>query len=181
MVWDKYNQEEKDDDEEEEAEEEGDEDEMEDAMYTRRMNFTGDWIVNHSRSNSNSAINLSLMMYDEYGLGETHMTTDKEYGRESAGLLICIFLLSPTYSTYRPLPPRSADNASATERFHLLRARLWLSDGNPGGPDEARLPRALEDELVLLPQVRGCLYQQVSVQPHGFPMEFFIKPIPFYL
>ncbi|XP_017836192.1 zinc finger protein 761 isoform X2 [Drosophila busckii] len=46
--------------------------------YKRRMNFTGDWIVNHSRSNSNSALNLT-MMYDDYVLEETQITTDKEY------------------------------------------------------------------------------------------------------
>ncbi|XP_020800475.1 zinc finger protein 33A [Drosophila serrata] len=87
VFWDKYNKDENGDDEEEETEE-GDDDDMEDAMYTRRMNFTGDWIVNHSRSNSNSAMNLSLMMYDEYGLGETHMTTDKEYDLYLLDLLI---------------------------------------------------------------------------------------------
>ncbi|KAH8252380.1 hypothetical protein KR038_011072 [Drosophila bunnanda] len=87
VFWDKYNQEEIDNDEEGE-DEEGDDDDMEDAMYTRRMNFTGDWIVNHSRSNSNSAMNLSLMMYDEYGLGETHMTTDKEYDLYLLDLLL---------------------------------------------------------------------------------------------
>ncbi|XP_017123710.1 zinc finger protein 33A [Drosophila elegans] len=79
-AWDKYNMDDEDegsDSDVEEREDEGDDD-REDAMYTRRMNFTGDWIVNHSRSNSNSAGNLSLL-YDDYGLVETHMTTDKEY------------------------------------------------------------------------------------------------------
>ncbi|XP_017077227.1 zinc finger protein 473 [Drosophila eugracilis] len=81
-AWDKYNMDDQDDEIEEnesdeEEREEGDDD-QEDAMYTRRMNFTGDWIVNHSRSNSNSAGNLPLL-YDDYGLVETHMTTDKEY------------------------------------------------------------------------------------------------------
>ncbi|XP_017051703.1 gastrula zinc finger protein xFG20-1 [Drosophila ficusphila] len=88
-AWDKYDVDDRDaendendsyeeePDEGEDDQEEGDDD-QEDAMYTRRMNFTGDWIVNHSRSNSNSAANLSHL-YDEYGLGETHMTTDKEY------------------------------------------------------------------------------------------------------
>ncbi|TDG51012.1 hypothetical protein AWZ03_002667 [Drosophila navojoa] len=72
-----------DDDDEEGAEEdqrENDDDatSVADTMYTRRMNFTGDWIVNHSRSNSNSALNLS-MLYDDYVLEESQITTDKEY------------------------------------------------------------------------------------------------------
>ncbi|XP_016940418.3 zinc finger protein 33A [Drosophila suzukii] len=81
-AWDKYNMDNKDEEDEEDESEEEDreegEDDQEDAMYARRMNFTGDWIVNHSRSNSNSAGNLSLL-YGDYGLVETHMTTDKEY------------------------------------------------------------------------------------------------------
>jgi len=84
-AWDKYNMDNKDEEDEEDESEEEDreegEDDQEDAMYARRMNFTGDWIVNHSRSNSNSAGNLSLL-YGDYGLVETHMTTDKEYGRD---------------------------------------------------------------------------------------------------
>ncbi|XP_043642006.1 zinc finger protein 33A [Drosophila teissieri] len=80
-AWERYDVDEDYDDEENESDgdelEEGD-DEQEDAMYARRMNFTGDWIVNHSRSNSNSAGNLSLL-YGDYGMVETHMTTDKEY------------------------------------------------------------------------------------------------------
>lgn len=55
------------------------EDDQEAAMYTRRMNFTGDWVVNHSRSNSNSALNVSAL-YDDYEPGDSHITTDKEYG-----------------------------------------------------------------------------------------------------
>jgi len=49
------------------------------------MNFTGDWIVNHSRSNSNSAINLT-MLYDDYVLEESQITTDKEYGMVTKGM-----------------------------------------------------------------------------------------------
>lgn len=69
-------------DDEEQAEEDQQENDdatsVADTMYTRRMNFTGDWIVNHSRSNSNSALNLS-MLYDDYVLEESQITTDKEY------------------------------------------------------------------------------------------------------
>ncbi|KAH8415804.1 hypothetical protein KR222_001163 [Zaprionus bogoriensis] len=68
-------------DEEEDDDEDDDDDDaasVADTMYTRRMNFTGDWIVNHSRSNSNSAINLT-MLYDDYVLEESQITTDKEY------------------------------------------------------------------------------------------------------
>ncbi|XP_060654006.1 zinc finger protein 845 [Drosophila nasuta] len=68
-----------DEDEEDEDEEQDDDaTSVADTMYTRRMNFTGDWIVNHSRSNSNSAINLT-MLYDDYVLEESQITTDKEY------------------------------------------------------------------------------------------------------
>ncbi|KAM8714078.1 hypothetical protein ACLKA7_014266 [Drosophila subpalustris] len=71
----------KDNEMDEEGEQEQDDDDatsVADTMYTRRMNFTGDWIVNHSRSNSNSAINLT-MLYDDYVLEESQITTDKEY------------------------------------------------------------------------------------------------------
>ncbi|KAH8320444.1 hypothetical protein KR067_003724 [Drosophila pandora] len=62
------------------------EDDQEAAMYTRRMNFTGDWVVNHSRSNSNSALNVSAL-YDDYEPGESHITTDKEYDLYQLDLL----------------------------------------------------------------------------------------------
>lgn len=75
MAWYKDNE-----DEEEEEEQDDDATSVADTMYTRRMNFTGDWIVNHSRSNSNSAINLT-MLYDDYVLEESQITTDKEYGK----------------------------------------------------------------------------------------------------
>ncbi|XP_033253103.1 zinc finger protein 585B-like [Drosophila miranda] len=81
-IWNKYttNVEEEDNDSEcvEQELEENEQDEQVDTMYTRRMNFTGDWIVNHSRSNSNSALNLSRL-YDNYVLEESHIRTDKEY------------------------------------------------------------------------------------------------------
>ncbi|EDW36148.1 GL16834 [Drosophila persimilis] len=57
-IWNKYttNVEEEDNDSEcdEQELDENEQDEQVDTMYTRRMNFTGDWIVNHSRSNSNT-------------------------------------------------------------------------------------------------------------------------------
>ncbi|EDW51018.1 GM13166 [Drosophila sechellia] len=98
-AWDRYDMDEEEEDEEDEEIESGGEEleGEEDAMYARRMNFTGDWIVNHSRSNSNSAGNLSLL-YGDYGMVETHMTTDKEY---DLYLLIC-------------------SRRSATEIFHLI-------------------------------------------------------------
>ncbi|EDV98396.1 zinc finger and BTB domain-containing protein 41 [Drosophila grimshawi] len=71
-------EEEQDEDEEYNGEDDDDATSVADTMYTRRMNFTGDWIVNHSRSNSNSALNLS-MLYDDYVLEESHITTEKEY------------------------------------------------------------------------------------------------------
>ncbi|KAH8327128.1 hypothetical protein KR074_003599 [Drosophila pseudoananassae] len=71
---------------EEDDSDEDEDDDQEEAMYTRRMNFTGDWIVNHSRSNSNSALNVSAL-YDDYEPGETHITTDKEYDLYQLDLL----------------------------------------------------------------------------------------------
>lgn len=72
------------DDEEEgdDSEEQGEDEEQrgEEAMFTRRMNFTGDWIVNHSRSNSNSALNLN-MLYDGDELEESLISSGKEYGK----------------------------------------------------------------------------------------------------
>lgn len=83
-VW--YNEEDEDNDDEEEDDDEEDDDQVEDdqqageeAMFTRRMNFTGDWIVNHSRSNSNSAMNLN-MLYDGDELEESQISSGKEYG-----------------------------------------------------------------------------------------------------
>ncbi|XP_034479243.1 zinc finger protein 33A [Drosophila innubila] len=76
LAWYKDNEDEADD--EEKGEQDDDATSVADTMYTRRMNFTGDWIVNHSRSNSNSAINLT-MLYDDYVLEESQITTDKEY------------------------------------------------------------------------------------------------------
>jgi len=78
MAWYRDNEDEAD--EEVEGEQDDDATSVADTMYTRRMNFTGDWIVNHSRSNSNSAINLT-MLYDDYVLEESQITTDKEYGK----------------------------------------------------------------------------------------------------
>jgi len=80
MAWYKDNEDGDEGDEEVEGEQDDDATSVADTMYTRRMNFTGDWIVNHSRSNSNSAINLT-MLYDDYVLEESQITTDKEYGK----------------------------------------------------------------------------------------------------
>lgn len=70
------------DEEGDDSEEQGEEEEQrgEQAMFKRRMNFTGDWIVNHSRSNSNSALNLN-MLYDGDELEETLLSSGKEYGK----------------------------------------------------------------------------------------------------
>lgn len=73
------------DDEEEDDDSEEDEDDeqpVDHTMFTRRMNFTGDWIVNHSRSNSNSALNLN-MLYDGDVLEESLISSGKEYGKAS--------------------------------------------------------------------------------------------------
>ncbi|EDW71437.2 zinc finger protein 184 isoform X1 [Drosophila virilis] len=76
LAW--YNGELGDEETDEDQQDDEDATSIADTMYTRRMNFTGDWIVNHSRSNSNSALNLT-MLYDDYVLEESHITTDKEY------------------------------------------------------------------------------------------------------
>ncbi|EDW72501.1 uncharacterized protein Dwil_GK20945 [Drosophila willistoni] len=72
-----------DDDDDEEEDDDDDDDAVStvDTMYSRRMNFTGDWVVNHSRSNSNSALNNLCRVYDEIEEGEEemHITSDKEY------------------------------------------------------------------------------------------------------
>lgn len=81
-VWYNEDKDNDDEDEEDDSDEQEDDDEQpgEDTMYTRRMNFTGDWIVNHSRSNSNSAINLN-MLYDGDELEESLISSGKEYGK----------------------------------------------------------------------------------------------------
>ncbi|SPP72675.1 zinc finger protein 888 [Drosophila guanche] len=88
--WNKYTTNAQVDDDDSECEEqeleENEHDDQVDTMYTRRMNFTGDWIVNHSRSNSNSALNLSRL-YDNYVLEESHIRTVKEYDLHMLNLL----------------------------------------------------------------------------------------------
>lgn len=122
-AWDRYDMDEEEEDEEDEEIESGGEEleeGEEDAMYARRMNFTGDWIVNHSRSNSNSAGNLSLL-YGDYGMVETHMTTDKEYGKYPLKYVIVLYQ-KVLLSVFRSLPTGPAQDAGATEIIHLFHA-----------------------------------------------------------